>query len=139
MWSPRRFALFQTERLRPARDLLTRVSWKLPGTIPSILDVGCGHGESSKLLLHEFPNAKLLCMDIDADRLKEAQEDEGLSSRALCSFKCESVEDHFSAAAASSGAVYDLIFSNAAMHWTDVAELLPRMLRRVRPGGALAL
>ena len=59
----------------------------------------------------------------------------------MVSYKCEDANDHFAKAAAASSTMYDLVFSNAALHWSDepLPELTRRLLQRVRPGGALAL
>ena len=137
MWTPQRFALLRTERMRPVYDLLSRVPNKLQGVTPSIIDVGCGMGAGSKILLERFPSAKLLCIDKDEARLKRAEEDEVLSSRDLVQFKHESAEDHF---ADVTGPLYDLVFSNAALHWCeDLPGLSSKMFSRVRPGGVLAI
>ena len=136
-----RSAVFASERLRPARDLLKRIP-KFRVTVPEIIDVGCRAGESSKLLLEQFPHAKLLCLDKSAAQLDAAKADELLSNRMYVSFAHEDVSDHFCPSEAARGApLYDLIFSNAALHWSDapLPELTKRLLGRVRPGGALAV
>lgn len=123
--------------MRPVGDLLSRVPQKLQGVMPSVIDVGCGVGAASKLLLERYPEAKLLCLDRDAARLKRAEDDEVLSSRALVEFKHTTAEEHF---ADVTGPLYDLIFSNAALHWSDdMPGLVSKMFARVRPGGTLAL
>lgn len=102
------------ERMRPAQDLLSRVR-KITAQQPSILDAGCGNGGSSKLLMDRFPQARMLCLDNSPEMLAAAQEDTMLNGRALVSFGCEGIEDHFSSA--TSGALYDLIYANASLHW----------------------
>ena len=105
-----------------------------------MIDVGCGSGDSAKLLLDQWPNAKLTLMDSCMERLEMAKTDEALRSRSLVTFLHEDANEHFSYEAASSGEMYDLVFSNAALHWSEnVPQLAMRLLARVRPGGSLAL
>ena len=137
--APTLHALYRSQRLRASRDLLTRIP-KLPSAVPHIIDVGCGVGDATKTLIEKFPSCKLLLLDTSEERLEAAKEDEVLSSRTNLSFTCEDVNDHFAPEKAATGAHYDLIFSNAALHWSDnVPTLLSNLLNRVRPGGSLAL
>jgi trans-aconitate 2-methyltransferase len=113
---------------------------RIPAVVPRVVDVGCGTGDSAKLLLERWPNAKLMLMDTSAERLAAAKADQALSSRGLVSFELQDANAHFSRAAAPTGPMYDLVFSNAALHLCDnVPELARRLFDRVRPGGALAL
>jgi trans-aconitate 2-methyltransferase len=92
------------------------------------------------MLMEQWPNAKMTLLDANEERLALAREDEGLNGRALVTFAQEDASEHFSRAAAPTGPMYDLVFSNAALHWCDdVPELARRLFDRVRPGGALAL
>jgi hypothetical protein len=82
----------------------------------------------------------MLCLDSSPEMLSAAEADPGLSGRALVNFACQSIEEHFAPAAATSGPLYDLIFANASLQYCDdVPDLAARMLARVRPGGTLAL
>ena len=141
-WSPTRYTAFAAERLRPAVDLISRIG-KLSGSQPTIVDAGCGTGGPAKLLLEKYPHAKLLLVDSSSEMLEAARADEVLASRQLVSFHDEGILEHFSAEAAKTGPLYDLIFSNAAMHWIGMdqplPELLSQTLARVRPGGVLAM
>ena len=141
-WQPQMYSKFRFERLRPPSDLLSRVP-KLTASHPHIVDVGCGDGGPSKLLLARFPTANLLCLDSSEEMLAATKADEALASRSAVSFKCEEIVAHFPpvAAGAPSGDLYDLIFANASLQWCaePPPQLMARMLARVRPGGALAV
>ena len=138
-WDPIRYKDFAADRLRPVRDLLNRVP-KISATQPQIVDVGCGAGGSSMLLLEKFPSAKMLCMDSSPEMLAAAEAEDALSSRALLKFKLQTIEEHFSLSAAASSDLYDLIFANESLHWCDdLPGLLERMIGRVRPGGVLGM
>ena len=140
LWNPANYSEFAQERLRPARDLLHRVP-RISANQPDIIDAGCGEGGPSKLLLERFPAAKLLCLDASEEMLAAAQEDDALNGREMVKFSHGSIEEHFAASAATSGKLYDLVFSNAALHWCSepAPALMGRMLSRLRPGGALAV
>lgn len=145
-WSPATYAKFKAERLRPPQDLLARLgsTVKLTASQPAILDCGCGNGGSSRQLIDAYPHARLTCIDSSEAMIEAAQADEVLASRELVSFTLRSIEEQFAEKGKHTGELFDLIFSNASLHWCDeegdaLPSLLQRMLGRVRPGGALAM
>jgi trans-aconitate 2-methyltransferase len=125
-WQPERYLAFGDERTRPAADLLARVPLPAPARIA---DLGCGPGNSTALLVERWPAADVLGIDSSAAMLAQAERS-GLRARWLES----------DIAAWTPEGLYDLLFSNAALHWLeDHARLLPRLLAHLRPGGVLAL
>jgi trans-aconitate 2-methyltransferase len=125
-WHPEPYLAFGDERTRPAADLLARVPLAAPARIA---DLGCGPGNSTALLVQRWPAAEVLGIDSSAAMLAKA-EASGLEAGWR---KCD-------LAAWTPDAPYDLLFSNAALHWLpDHARLLPRLLGHLRPGGVLAV
>jgi trans-aconitate 2-methyltransferase len=125
-WNPERYLAYGDERTRPAVDLLARVPLARPARVA---DLGCGPGNSTRLLCERWPDADLLGIDSSAAMLAKA-EDSGIRAQWLES----------DIAAWTPDATFDLLFSNAALHWLpDHARLLPRLLGHVRPGGVLAI
>src|SRR5258706_8470872 len=69
-WSARQYVQFENERTRPVRDLLAT----LPATVArSVIDVGCGPGNSTELLATRFPGAAVSGFDSSADMIAAAR------------------------------------------------------------------
>ncbi len=122
-WDSGQYLKFISERSQPAEDLLAR----LRGRNPQIaIDLGCGPGNSTALLQQAFPAAQVSGLDSSEDMLARARK--------------EHPELRFlSGDAGALEGRYDLIFSNSCLQWVPAHEtLLPRLMRCLNPGGALA-
>ena len=125
-WNPERYLAFADHRTRPAIDLLARVP--LPEA-EWVADLGCGPGNSTRLLVERWPAATVIGIDSSGDMLASARR-----SGIVATW----VETDI--AAWGPERALDLIYSNAALHWVGGhASLLPRLLGCVRPGGVLAV
>lgn len=128
-WNPLQYLAYEGERLRPALDLLARVALASPRTI---VDLGCGAGNVTRVLAARWPDASILGVDNSASMLAKARAAAGELP-------------HVAFETADIGAwapdpPVDLVYSNAALHWLpDHAALLPRVARAVKPGGVLAV
>ncbi|MEI9886331.1 MAG: trans-aconitate 2-methyltransferase [Rhizomicrobium sp.] len=124
-WNPATYLAFADERTRPAGELLARV----PDEAPSrVVDLGCGPGNSTALLRARWARAKLEGLDSSPDMLAQAK-------------KAGIEADWIEADVASwqAQAPYGVIFSNATFQWLgDHANLLPRLMGFVKPGGTFA-
>ncbi len=126
VWNPDRYAKFRGERAAPFHDLLALVE---PSPSPRLLDLGCGTGELTRLAHEKLGARETVGVDASAAMLERAAAEAGggLSFRQgdLATF--------------SEGG-FDVVISNAAVHWVpDHAALLPRLLALVAPGGQLAV
>ena len=126
-WNPDQYHRFQSERQQPFFDLLALVQ---PAADMRVVDLGCGTGELTRELHARLGARETLGLD---------------SSAAMIERSAEHVVDGLRFAHADIGDVsadgaYDLVFSNAALHWLpDHPALLARLTRALRPDGQLAV
>jgi trans-aconitate 2-methyltransferase len=139
-WDPGQYLKFAGPRLRPAVDLLARVSLAAetrndpPPASPAgrglrIADLGCGAGNVTRLLVRRWPLARIDGIDDSAamlDRARGGLRDVRWIDSSIADWRAE--------------AEYDLVFTNAALHWLPGhATLLPRLARALRRDGVLAV
>lgn len=125
-WSAQQYLKFEDERTRPARDLLAQV----PLTeVRCAIDLGCGPGNSTELLVERYPKAVVSGVDSSEDMLRQARQRLP---------QCDFVEGDLTGWAPS-GPV-DLLFANAAFHWVpDHVNAMCRMVETLEPRGVLAV
>lgn len=130
-WDPALYGAFSDLRGRPLSDLLARAPVGPEARL--VADLGCGAGAAAAALRRRFPQARLIGVEPSAAMRAEAA--------AL------GIYDELADAAAESwrpDAPVDLIFSNAALQWTEPPgeagheRLISALLARLAPGGALA-
>ena len=125
-WDPAQYLKFADERARPAVDLLARVPHAAPRTV---YDLGAGAGNVTRLLRLRWPEAFITGVDASEEMLARARE-------TLPSVRWSQAD--LSTWRAPEPA--DVIYSNAALHWLrDHADLFPRLMSDVAPGGVLAV
>ena len=78
-WDPALYRRYEDERTRPARDLLARVPHAAPRRV---VDLGCGPGNSTELLVARWPKAEITGLDNSESMLKSAREQLGGVARA---------------------------------------------------------
>jgi len=124
-WNPALYSRFEEQRTRPARELLDRVS--LPAA-RTILDVGCGPGNSTELLVARYPAARVIGIDTSEAMIATATKRVPAATFVLAD------------AAAYEARDVDLVYSNATLQWVpDHERLIPRLMQMLAPGGTLAV
>jgi trans-aconitate 2-methyltransferase len=124
-WDARQYLKFEEERTLPSRDLVRRIELAGPTTI---LDLGCGPGNSTAILAERWPSARIHGVDSSAEMLETARAS-GTRAEWL----------RADLATWDPPTPSDLVFSNATLHWLpDHTTLVPRLFRWVAPAGALA-
>jgi trans-aconitate 2-methyltransferase len=125
-WNPDQYLRYADARLRPAADLLARVPLQQPA---EVFDLGCGAGNATRLLAGRWPAAQVTGVDDSEPMLAQARQ---------AWPQAQWVRADIGRWVASAPA--DLIYSNAVLHWLPGhAQLLPRLMGMLKPGGVLAL
>ncbi|KAG7378331.1 hypothetical protein PHYBOEH_000425 [Phytophthora boehmeriae] len=139
-WQPQKYLQFQQQRLRPALELLARVS-ALPSTDDNsveIVDLGAGTGNMAPAFLKRWPKAHVTFVDSSASMLEVAEQEHN-DNEALDTQRFAYVQADFETY--KPDRPVDLIFSNAALQWVNAdkhQEILPRLFSFLKPGGVLA-
>ena len=124
-WDPERYEQFKKERYAPFEDLIRLVTVR---DALRVIDLGCGTGELTRRLADALPDSDVLGIDSSAEMLTKA------AARARLGLRFEQCRIE------EAGTDWDLIFSNAAIHWVDDHEsLVPRLLSLLRPNGQLVV
>lgn len=126
-WSPTQYERFRDERSQPFFDLLALVE-RRPNM--RVVDLGCGTGE----------------LTVEMHRRLQARETLGIDSSAAMLAKSATVAgngvrfEHADIGAFTASVPFDLVFSNAALHWLpDHTVLLQRLTAAVAADGQLAV
>src|SRR5437588_11392713 len=103
VWDDQQYLKFADERTRPAAELLARVP--LLGAA-NVVDLGCGPGNSTALLMTRFPGAHVTGIDNSNEMLERAQKDVP-----------GAVWVEADVALYRAAEPVDLLFANAVLHW----------------------
>lgn len=131
-WDPNQYLKFAAPRERPALDLLARVPIGNPGRV---YDLGCGTGNTTRLLQQRWPRARITGVDSSAEMLAAARD---ASAESKARYRLEYIQGDLSIWLP--GDPVDLFYSNAALHWLGNHEtLFPKLMRSLMPHGVLAV
>jgi trans-aconitate 2-methyltransferase len=125
-WDPDRYLTYADERGRPFVELLARVGAADPDTV---VDLGCGPGNLTALLVERWPGAHVVGLDSSAEMIEKAR-----TTTPAVDFHVADLRGW-----ATGADQVDVIVSNATLQWVPGhLELLPDLVARVNPGGWLA-
>jgi trans-aconitate 2-methyltransferase len=125
-WSAKQYLSFENERTRPVRDLLAAVPVV---EARSVVDIGCGPGNSTELLAARYPDAAARGLDSSADMIAAAQ-------KRLPQVRFDLAD----IGAWNEPGPFDVILANAVLQWVpNHATLLPAILAKLAPAGSLAV
>jgi trans-aconitate 2-methyltransferase len=130
VWSPPRYERFKAERSRPFYDLLALVR---PVASPAVVDLGCGTAELTADAHRKLGARRTVGVDRSESMLAKGR-------AALSVPGLELVHGDLAGWLAGATERFDVILSNAALHWVpDHPRLFASMAARLRPHGQLAV
>ena len=131
-WNAEQYLRFGGHRTRPVFDLIAGVDLIGLDAPRRVIDLGSGPGNSTRLLRERWPACDLTGLDNDPAMLAKARQDHPSEHWIECDIgEWAAREDNLQS--------YDLVFSNAALHWlNDHGALFARLLGKLIPGGVLA-
>ena len=113
-WNPNLYMQFRSERTQPSIDLISKINTVEP---KSIIDVGCGPGNSTQVLVNRWPKARITGLDSSSAMIQKAKHDypkqDWIVAEAL-SYESE--------------IRHDIVFSNAVIQWIPNHENLLKKL-----------
>jgi trans-aconitate 2-methyltransferase len=131
-WNPAEYAANSAVQQRWARELIA--SLKLRGD-EHILDVGCGDGKVTAELARAVPRGLVVGVDASTEMIAFAQKMFSPADNSNLKFQvCDAREIE------SLSGSFNVLFSNAALHWVDDHEAILRGAASVlKPGGRLVI
>lgn len=127
-WNPNQYLKFKGERTQPSYDLANRIPLE---KAEKIIDIGCGPGNSTRVLAEKYPQAYILGVDNSQEMVDTARKQcPGLN------FMLFDAEKDFPFIQEK----FDIVFSNACIQWVpDHERLLKNMMGLLKDGGILAV
>ena len=128
VWDPNQYLRFANERERPFWDLVSHIPRADPR---AVIDLGCGPGTATASLLDKWPGAHITGIDSSVAMIDQA------TARSVPGRLDFVLGDVARWIPEPSG--YDVILSNAALHWViGHVDLFGRWMHGLGPGGVLA-
>jgi len=124
-WNPERYLRFADERAFASQDLSARTRLDAPR---SVIDLGCGPGNSTEIIARRWPGARLTGLDNSPEMIRRARADHPEWTWVLADAgSYEPVE------------TYDLVFSSGTIQWIPNHEaLFARWYAALAQGGVIA-
>lgn len=125
-WNPQQYLKFKSERTQPSIDLVTRIMIDGPETI---IDIGCGPGNSTQILHRRWPDADIVGLDSSQKMIEKARQDYPGQKWMVGD-----------ASDLDTNQNYDIVFSNATLQWIPNHDvLIARLFNAVNENGVLAV
>lgn len=127
-WNSEQYLKFKKDRTQPSIDLANRLDIENP---KSILDIGCGPGNSTAVLKKHYPDAYVLGADFSPNMIEKAKTDYNEIDFMLfdATKDFEKLNHKF-----------DIVFSNACIQWVpNHQKLLRDMMGILNSKGIMAI
>lgn len=127
IWNAQQYLRFENDRLRPFLDLVTQLD--PDGEVHTVVDLGCGPGNATALLVDWWPDARIVGVDSSPAMIEVAQQQ---AVPGQVEFELGDLRDWH-----PDGKV-DVLLANAVLQWVpDHLDLLPSLAAQLAPGGVL--
>lgn len=125
IWNAQQYLRFEDDRLRPFLDLVTQID--ADGDVRTVVDLGCGPGNATALLVDWWPDARIVGVD-SSPAMIEAARRQAVPGRV--EFELGDVRDWHPEAKV------DVLLANAVLQWVPGhLNLLPGLAAQLAPGG----
>lgn len=130
-WNPKDYAQHSASQQAWARELIAKLGLKGD---EHVLDIGCGDGKVTAEIACLAPHGRVVGIDNSAEMIGFARREHVSQHSSQLSFEC------VDASALPFREEFDVVFSNAALHWIrDHRPVLAGIGRCLRPGGRALL
>jgi trans-aconitate 2-methyltransferase len=130
-WDAADYASHSASQFRWAQELIEKL--QLAGN-EAVLDIGCGDGRVTAEIARRLPHGSALGIDNSPSMVAFATDKLSASPQNNLSFR------HLDATRLDYRDAFDVVFSNAAMHWIqDHPSVLAGIKRGLKPGGRMLL
>lgn len=127
-WNSEQYLRFKAQRTQPSFDLAQRIALNEPH---EIIDIGCGPGNSTKVLKNRFPKAHIIGADNSDNMLESAGKNVP---------ECEFIKLDAGGEVKEFREKFDVVFSNACLQWIpNHRQLIPNLFSMLKSGGVLAV
>jgi trans-aconitate 2-methyltransferase len=110
-WNPELYLKFDRERIQPSIDLVSHINYDKP---LKIIDIGCGPGNSTQILVQRWPDSEIIGVDNSQSMIEKAIKDYPNQEWRLLCVGTDEIKGKF-----------DIVFSNATIQWIpDHSQLL---------------
>lgn len=129
-WDSKQYLKFKAQRTQPSIDLAARLTDYVSAP-REVIDLGCGPGNSTRVLKNRFPNAHIIGADSSENMISKAREDNpDLEFRTL----------DITGDLTNLYSRFDIIFSNACLNWVpDHHKIIPKIFGLLSSGGVFAV
>ncbi|MCK9211736.1 MAG: methyltransferase domain-containing protein [Ignavibacteriaceae bacterium] len=125
-WNPELYLKYHNERTQPSIDLISRINFSNPR---NIIDIGCGPGNSTQILVDRWPKSKIVGIDNSPAMIQKAKNDFPEQEWKIMDANNIDIDEQF-----------DIVFSNATIQWLPNHEILLKKLKKlVSEQGLLAV
>lgn len=125
-WDPNSYLKFDKERIQPSIDLASRIKFDNPSRI---IDIGCGPGNSTQVILQKWPGSAIIGIDNSKTMIEKAKKDYPEQNWEILDAGKDEIPG-----------TYDIIFSNSTIQWIpNHDDLLKKFHRSLNDDGLIAI